>query len=349
MLEIKDLTADLGEFSLKNINLQINKGEYFVILGPTGAGKTILLELIAGIYSADKGKIIIDNQEITEKPPKNRPISMVYQDYMLFPHLTVEDNIKFGLERNEKSEEDINQKVDELANLLDISDLLHRYPGTLSGGESQRVAIARSLVMNPKILLLDEPVSALDVPSQKKIRDELKKIHRKTDVTIMHVTHSREEAIRLGERMSIMNNGEIAQTGDSSQVFKKPNSEFVAHFVGSENIYEGKSKVTNGIAEVELDKGMDLVSVSEKEGKVRACIRPEEVIISTDPIETSGRNRFKGKIVDILERESTFQVKADIGINITVTITKKSLKELKLKKGKEIYLAFKATAVHLIQ
>ncbi len=350
MLDIKNLTADLGEFSLKGVDLHVDKGEYSVILGPTGTGKTILLEVIAGVYPVDGGSIHVNGQDITGLPPKDRSVSMVYQDYMLFPHLTIEENIRFGLEAENYPEEEISKRVDRFVDLLDISDILHRYSRTLSGGERQRATLARGLVMGPDVLLLDEPVSALDVPSQEKIIKELKKIRRETDVTIMHVTHSREEAIRLGDRIAVMNDGKIVQVGKSNQVFKKPISEFVADFVGIENVFEGKSRVDNEIARVELGdrNGIEVVSVSKKKGDVKVCIRPEEIILSRDPIDSSGRNTFEGKIIGLSERESTVQVKIDIGVDLIVTITKKSYSDMDLSLGDEIYLAFKATAVHLI-
>ncbi|OKY78930.1 MAG: ABC-type spermidine/putrescine transport system, ATPase component [Candidatus Methanohalarchaeum thermophilum] len=348
MLKIKDLSADLGEFSMENINLEVENGQYFVILGPTGAGKTVLLEVIAGIYSADSGEIVLNDQNITNKPPKDRPISMVYQDYMLFPHLTVEDNIKFGLDSEGYSNEEIEKRTKEAVELLEIQDILHRYPRTLSGGERQRATLARGLVMDPDVFLLDEPVSALDVPTQEKIIDELKKIYRETEITIIHVTHSREKAVRLGERIAIMKEGEIKQTGNSSKVFREPNSEFVANFVGAENIFNATSKLNNGTAKVKLKDEIEIEALSNREGKVKACIRPEEIMVSKTPIDSSGRNMLEGEIIEISERENTMQLKVDTGIELVVTITKKSYADMNLKVGEKIHLAFKATAVHLI-
>ncbi len=156
MIKIENLSKDLGEFFLRDVSLEINDGEYFMVLGPTGVGKTILLETIAGIYRVDSGRIFLDEQDITDIPPRERNIGMVYQDYTLFPFLTVEKNIGFGLKSRRVSKREIKRRVDELANLLGVSHLLHRYPGTLSGGEQQRIAIARALIMEPKVLLLDE-------------------------------------------------------------------------------------------------------------------------------------------------------------------------------------------------
>jgi molybdate transport system ATP-binding protein/molybdate/tungstate transport system ATP-binding protein len=348
MLEIKDLTSDLGEFKLKNIDLTVDDGEYFVILGPTAAGKTILLEVIAGIYSADGGQIILNGKDITNMAPKDRPITIVYQDFMLFPHLTIEENIRFGLEAEGFPKDRIPAKVDQFVELLNISDILHRHPGTLSGGEKQRAALARSLVMDPDVMLLDEPLSALDVPTQESIIKELEKIHRETEVTIIHVTHSREEAIKLGDRIAIMNDGQIVQDGDVNRIFKEPNSTFVADFVGMENIFEGESRLEDGIAVIRLEDGNEIESVSNLEGHVRACIRPEEIIISTNPMEHSGRNMMKGRITDSFERESIMRLRIDAGLDFTAIITKRSYADMCLERDMEVYLSFKATAVHLI-
>ncbi|MFV9676709.1 MAG: ATP-binding cassette domain-containing protein [Methanosarcinales archaeon] len=191
MIRIVDLTVDLAEFILKDVNLEIKRGEYFVVLGPTGSGKSVLLETIAGLYQAKKGLIYINGQDVTRAEPRKRNISIVYQDYMLFPHLTVKENIRFGLK--EKDSSDFAAIVD----FLDILPILHRRPDTLSGGESQRVALARALVTKPVVLLLDEPLAALDISTKEKIMRELRQINKKMGITIIHITHERSEAIAL--------------------------------------------------------------------------------------------------------------------------------------------------------
>ncbi len=267
MIRIENLSKDLGEFFLRDVSLEINDGEYFMVLGPTGAGKTILLETIAGIYRADSGRIFLDEQDITDIPLRERNIGMVYQDYTLFPFLTVEDNIGFGLKSRKVSKKEIKRRVDELANLMAVFHLLHRYPGTLSGGEQQRIAIARALIMEPKVLLLDEPLSALDTQTAERLRQELKNVHSIMNTAIIHVTHSFEEAFLLGSRMAVMDKGEIVQVGTPNEVFRKPESEFAAEFLGVGNLFQGESRVDNDIASIDVD-GINIVSATLKPGSV---------------------------------------------------------------------------------
>ncbi|MBS3815131.1 MAG: ABC transporter ATP-binding protein [Hadesarchaea archaeon] len=347
MINIKDLSNEWGEFSLKDINLDIQRQEYFIILGPTGAGKTLLLELIAGFHTPDKGKIMINETDLTSVPPENRDVGFVYQDYSLFPHLSVRENIEFGIKLRENSKEK-EDKVLEIMELLEIKDLQDRCPRSLSGGEKQKTALARALVLEPSVLLLDEPLSALDVPSQKRMREELKKIHQKTGVTTIHVTHNREEAAFLGDRIAVIDNGKIIQTGNPEQIFREPKTEFVANFTGAENIFKGESKAENGIARVNIGENVNLEAVSEKEGSVTAIIRPEDIIISNEPIQTSGRNLLKGEIIKASDQGSIIELKVNVGREFIVKITKKSYSDLSLNVGQEIYLAFKASAIHLI-
>jgi ABC-type Fe3+/spermidine/putrescine transport system ATPase subunit len=353
MLDIRNLTADLGDFTLRGIDLTVQDGEYFVILGPTGAGKTILLELIAGIYTADDGTIALHGDDVTNRPPKDRPVSMVYQDYMLFPHMTVEENVRFGLESEDHPEDEIRARVEEFVDLLDIEDVMHRYPRTLSGGEKQRATLARSLVLEPDLLLLDEPVSALDVPSEERILRELETIRAETDVTIMHVTHGREEAIRLGDRVAIMHDGEIAQAGDPRRVFEAPESEFVANFVGVENVLEGESIVEDGVATVELDPALEIEAASEEnengnDGKVKACIRPDAIRVSTEPVASNGHNAFDGEVTRISEREDTIRVTVDVGVEVVASMSKLDYAKAAPTPGDSVHVAFDRSAVHLI-
>ena len=230
MIKIKELWVNLGDFELEGIDLDIQKGEYFIILGPTGAGKTVLLESIAGIYPLKGGKIWLDGREVTRFPAEKRRIGFVYQDYVLFPHLSVKENISFSLKLRKERGEEVEEKVSRMAELLRISHLLGRNPATCRKGDQQKVALARALIIEPNLLLLDEPLSAVDPQNRQDLQREIKRIHHKLGVTTIHVTHDFEEAISLGDRIAVLGEGKLRQVGTAEQIFCYPESEFVAQF-----------------------------------------------------------------------------------------------------------------------
>ncbi|RCW82538.1 molybdate/tungstate transport system ATP-binding protein [Halanaerobium sp. DL-01] len=349
MLKLENIKKEYDDFKMENINLEIESGEYFVILGPTGTGKTIILEIIAGLIKEDKGSIFFKDENITNYSPEERKIGMVYQDYMLFPHLNVKNNIIFGLKiSNKYSKNEIENKLQEMLDLFDIENLLYRDVNTLSGGEKQRVALARALITSPDVLLLDEPLSAVDPVTGEKLINELKKIHNKLGTTTIHVTHDFVEALALADRIAVMNNGKIEQKGEAEEIFQKPASKFVAEFVGTKNIYEAKA--TDAENEV-LIKGksedIKITIIDNINDKTNLTIRPEDIIISTGTFSSSACNSFKGKIKMIKDRLNYLEVIVDIGVDVAVHITRQSLKEFDLKKEKEVYLTFKASAVHV--
>ncbi len=345
ILEIDGLTAELGEFTLRDINLTVDQGEYVVLLGPTGAGKTILLEVLAGIYTADSGQIRLHDRDITDMPPKDRPISMVYQDYMLFPHLSVEENIRFG--QVDVDAATLDRRVERFVNLLDIEDLLHRRPRTLSGGERQRVALARSLVMNPEVLLLDEPISALDIPTKERIIEELRTVQSETEATIIHVTHHREDALRLADRIGILNDGRIVQTGPAETVFAKPNSRFVARFVGTENIFNARIRQRHGQSQLELPIGATVEIMTEASGNVLACVRPEHVDIRSTA-KTTTAAAVQGTLESVSRRESTVQLEVDAGESVTARMTTAAFTDRDVAVGESVAVDIDPTAVHVI-
>ena len=347
MIRIKNLSNDWKEFKINNINLQVEDNEYFVILGPSGSGKTMLLELIAGMWPLDSGKIYMDNQDITGFPPEKRGIGFVYQNYMLFPHKTVFENIAFGLKAKKVAKEEIKAMVNEMMDLLKISHLADRLPRTLSGGEQQRTALARALIIYPKILLMDEPLSALDRKTRDELMQELKEIHRKFDVTLIHVTHNFDEALMLADRIAIMRNGEISQVGTSTEIFRHPADKFVADFVGAENIIEGTAKKDGAKITIVNTGNISIYSTEQKEGHVHITVRPEDIILSTQKVETSARNVFKGQIKEIVDTGALIKLTIDVGEPLVVFLTRQSFLDMELNIGKSVWTYFKATAVHV--
>jgi molybdopterin-binding protein len=347
MIAIKNLKVDLGDFLLQNINLEINSGEYFIILGPTGAGKTVLLEAIAGLYPVLEGEVWIEGREIARLSPEKRRIGIVYQDYSLFPHLSVEENIAFGLKSRKCPKASIKEKVNDIAEIVGVMHLLERKPQTLSGGEQQKVALARALVTEPEVLLLDEPLSALDPETKEMMQQELREVHRRTKVTIIHVTHDFEEAIALGHRVAVLNNGCIAQIGAPEEILRQPNSEFIAHFALSRNIFTGEAEEgEDGHACIDVG-GIKLRGVTDLRREVRLSLRPEDIIISKEPLHSTARNCFEGVVSDIAHRGAVVYVTVNVPPNFICLITRQSFEELELKKGVRIWITFKASAVHV--
>ena len=348
MLDVRGLSVSLGEFSLTGVDLTVADGEYFIILGPTGAGKTILLETIAGIYAPNSGTISLDGLDITRTDPKDRGIGMVYQDYMLFPHLTVEENIGFGLLQRRLGPARIQEVVRETADLLGIGHLLERTPGTLSGGEQQRAAIARALVLQPRVLLLDEPLSALDAVTRNRLRRELKSVHRATGTTVVHITHHFEDIFALADRVAVMQDGRVVQTGTPDEVFRKPATEFVAAFTGMENVFYGVSRVQGGEATIDLG-AITLRTVAAVKGDVCVGIRPEEVIVSREAFESSAVNVFSGTVTEVQQNGIFARVVVDTGLPFVAVLTRQSVARLGLAEGEGAHITFKASAVHVFE
>ena len=343
MINIKDLEIDFSEFRLNNINLSIENKEFMVLMGPTGAGKTVLLEAIAGLIPIKKGHISIEGKEITYLPPEKRGITIVYQDHALFPHLTVLENIRYGLQYLKMDKKEANDRLEYLIDELNINHLTKRFPKNLSGGELQRVALARALIINPSVLLLDEPLSALDPRFREEVRRSLKRLHQTSNTTFLMVTHDFAEALSLATKGAVMNNGIIEQIGAIEDLFQKPQSPFVADFVGMKNLLSAKFVGTKAIVntlKIELGREVD-----DNHGYI--AIRPEDIVLSRASFISSMRNSFEGSVVGIINQGFYWEVKISVeGIILISLITKKSLFELKIKEGEQIYLSFKSTAIH---
>ena len=346
-LVVQELLVNLGDFYLQDFNLEVAEGEYCVILGPTGAGKTILLESIAGLHPVEAGRILWAGEELSALPPEERGIGFVYQDYMLFPHLDVAENIAFGLTLRGAPAALIAERRTELVQLLEIEELLSRAPRTLSGGEQQRVALARALIVEPRLLLLDEPLSALDPETSLGLQRELARLHAELGTTIIHVTHDFEEAVTLGDRIAVLNEGRLVQIGTPEKIFRHPATEFVARFIGARNIFAGEIRhLADGYSHLQLPE-VEIAVLTALTGHVRASIRPEDIVLSLEPLHSSARNCFPGRIVELAERGMQIAVTVSLPPEFTCVITRRSLEEMNLQRGSEIYLSFKASAVHI--
>lgn len=349
MIGVHGVSKSFPDFTLQEINLSVKEKEYLVLLGPTGAGKTLVLETIAGIYRPDKGRIFIDGADITDAPPGERHIGMVYQDYMLFPHLTLAQNIAFGLEARKKdSAEVIRQKVSDSAEMLAISHLLDRYPNTLSGGEQQRGAIARAIVTEPRVLLLDEPLSAVDESTTERLHLEFKRIHQLTGATTVHITHRFDEAYALADRIAIMNHGRIHQEGSPETLFRKPADRWVAQFVGCKNLLPGNAQRHNSLTRVQTD-GAVFHSSTPLQGDVWVSIRPEDIYISRRKHNEPGVNSFTAKITGIVNRGRLIEAEVDAGIPLITALSRQSAQKVDLHPGKSVYITIRSQDVHLFK
>lgn len=348
MIEIESLSRKWKNFSLDNLSLKIESGEYFVILGPTGAGKTLLLELIAGFHVPDSGRILIDGKEVTYLPPEKHELAFVYQNYSLFPHMNVKKNIEFGM-RMKKIKDP--KKVLDTARDLKIAHLLDRNPLTLSGGEQQRVALARALVTNPKILLLDEPLSALDPRTQENARELLSVLHKNNKLTVLHITHDQTEARIMADRIAVIMDGELMQVGTPEEIFEKPVEGRVASFVGFENVLKGrvisadKGLLRIKTGEVVIDASGDI----EVGDQVYAFLRPENIALSKSSTQSSIRNSLQGMVTEVWVLGALVRVKVDCGVPLNVLITRQSAEEMEFSPGVRVYAQFKASSVHVLR
>ncbi len=329
MLVIENLRKKLENFMLEIERLEVGDGEYFVVLGSSGAGKTTLLEIIAGFRKPDSGRIILDGEDVTNKPINERKIVMCHGRY-LFPNMSVEENIGYGIRGGNRKE-----RVREVARMLGIEHLLKRKPDTLSMGEQQRVALARALAVEPKVILLDEPLNSLDRLTHESLLLELKRIHEKTETTFVHVTHDFIEAISLAERMAVLRDGKIEQCGSVDEILRNPKNLFVAKFVGVKNLLKGRIVRENG--RYVFEGGLRIVLDGTHEcGNVVLGIRPEDVlIISSSNCKFRSENVFEAEVLEVYPLTlSTVRVVLDVnGIELVAETIKSKAIRMGLKRG----------------
>jgi molybdopterin-binding protein len=348
MLELKGIERNIGEFRLCDVTFRVDEGDYFILLGPSGAGKSVLLETIAGLIRPTGGSISLNGKDISHAPIQNRKIGMVFQDHAIFPHMKVRQNLAFALHGLGKDV--IKEKIDGISSRLGISGLLERYPSTLSGGELQRVALARTLVQEPAVLLLDEPLASMDTRLKSGVRGILRQIHRDGQ-TIIHVTHDFEEAIALGTRIAVMEGGRILQSGSPSEVFSHPRNSFVAHFIGIRNFIRVRLITENSDTYAECARGGTrfLIPEGNPGDTGHIMIRGEDIILSEHPLESSARNFTKGIVTELFPTSGGLDVSVEAGEIFHSLVTPSSAEILKLREGKEIWLTFKASAIKFIR
>jgi|LZCG01.1.fsa_nt_gb multiple sugar transport system ATP-binding protein len=360
-IQLLNVRKEFGKVvAVKDMNLTINEAEFLVLLGPSGCGKTTTLRCIAGLERVNKGQISIGGREVTNLPPAQRGIAMVFQSYAVFPHMTVEQNIGFGLRMKHIPRKEIQVAVEEVARLLQIDELLARYPAQLSGGQRQRVAVARAIVMSPEVLLMDEPLSNLDALLRLQMRAELKRLHREIGTTTVYVTHDQIEALSLGDRIAVMHGGKIVQLDSPNQVYDHPATRFVGGFIGTPPMNFLRATVDNGERDVLLTIGKFKITVLEEwKSQLRKLsgqildlgIRAENIEVHLSP----GSERLPAKVIvsehlgsqqlltvqvgkDTLKVSTSPDLAVQPGQTIGLTLTKKKLRVFDEKTGERLFL-----------
>ncbi|MEJ8570159.1 ABC transporter ATP-binding protein [Microbaculum marinum] len=327
-VQVDSVTKKFGDFiAVNDVSLKIYRGELFCLLGGSGCGKTTLLRMLAGFETPSGGRVLIDGQDVTNVPPYDRPVNMMFQSYALFPHMSVEQNIGYGLKHEKMSKAEVKDRIREMLELVQLGDFARRKPHQLSGGQRQRVALARSLAKKPKLLLLDEPLGALDKKLREQTQFELMNIQYKVGVTFIVVTHDQEEAMTLSTRIAVMDRGQIMQVGAPTDIYEYPDNRFTADFIGSINLFDGiVTGIDNGHVTVTVE-GIDTPMTISHTGSlqlgrpVSVAVRPEKVVIGRDAPAERGSNALRGQVLDLgyFGDRSLYRVKLPSGRIVLVS------------------------------
>jgi spermidine/putrescine transport system ATP-binding protein len=342
MVELRDITKQFGNFTaVYDVNLTVNAGEFMTFLGPSGCGKTTLLRMISGFETPTQGQVLLDGTDVTHIPPYHRDVNQVFQSYALFPHLNVWDNIAFGLRMKEVSREQIRERVEAAVAMVALGGFEYRKPLQLSGGQRQRVALARAIVNRPKVLLLDEPLSALDAKLRHSMQIELKRLQKQLGITFIFVTHDQEEALTMSDRIAVFNQGRIEQLGTAAEIYHRPTTAFVAQFIGLANLIEANvSGFENGRATINLNGGIQLTASSSQaiDGKrVLLSIRPEKLRVTHARQE--GDSGFPAVVEEVLFKGALEQLElqANGGLELTAVLTNQTADQRDIATGDKVW------------
>ncbi|MFA7056240.1 MAG: ABC transporter ATP-binding protein [Candidatus Cloacimonadales bacterium] len=361
-LRLVNVTKKFDNFiAVDAINLEIKQGEFFSFLGPSGCGKTTLLRMIAGFETPTSGNILIGDTDISKLPPYKRPVNTIFQNYSLFPHMDIYNNIAFGLKIKKVHKSEIDERVNKMLDLVKMKDQEHKYPDQLSGGQKQRIAIARALINEPKVLLLDEPLAALDLKLRQHMLIELMNIHDAVGITFLYVTHDQSEALNIADRLAIMNKGSFAQVGMPDDVYERPESIFAAYFVGDTNLIEGtvvdiQDDYATVICKTDVDSEIEIDTNYHRrpllDEMVTLSLRPEKIAISRKPPKHKDDfNIVEGVIEDILYAGTHTQYMVRVGAHLFRVFQqhkKVYIDEYSLDWEENVYLYWHDTDTHVI-
>jgi ABC-type Fe3+/spermidine/putrescine transport system ATPase subunit len=358
MIALDGLLVRAGGFTLGPLHLNVEPGEYFVLLGPSGAGKTVLLETVAGLRRPAGGRVLFGGVDADGTPPEDRDVGFVYQDALLFPHLDVAGNIGFGLRpptagRWVRGAVTPRRRAAHLpdvrlaAELLGVMDLLGRSPRTLSGGERQRVALARALARRPRLLLLDEPLSALDPDAREELQTTLRDLQGCIESTVVHVTHSLEEATALGHRCALLADGRLQQVGRPGDLITAPRTPFVARFTGGRNLYEGIAAPSTDGSDVEIAEGFRLRSATRADGPVQVLVRPEDVRLFVEGGDTA--DGHSGVVRELVGQGPFVRVVIDLPPALTAVVSLGACEQLSLVPGRPVGVTIPPAAVRILE
>jgi spermidine/putrescine transport system ATP-binding protein len=343
MVELLGIVKRFGSFTaINDVSLQIKPGEFMTFLGPSGCGKTTLLRMISGFDTPTEGKVLLAGEDVTYVPPHKRNVNQVFQSYALFPHLTVRENIEFGLKMQKVPKSEMNERVSSAVEIVALAGFEDRKPNQLSGGQRQRVALARAIVCRPKVLLLDEPLSALDAKLRHSMQIELKRLQKKLGITFVFVTHDQEEALTMSDRIAIINKGKIEQLGDATEIYHYPKTNFVANFIGQANILKAKLLDREGAkGRVQLEEGtvltVNVENLPPNVDEALVSIRPEKIHLQKD--KPQGENIMEVEVQEEIFKGAIDQMQlvTNSGLELTAVVANESLLDEAFHKGERLF------------